>query len=187
MGRRKLRFYTFKNYERKKRARKKESGLSVSSPLALLSLHHECVVSLPLSVYTLSNVSDGAALHVRLRKLQSIPTGWNILSPSPEVPLVLFKLQCLPPIHTPQIIFTIQVIQYKHTYLYVNIHNQLYVNIHTQLYVNVIYTCIATYRYIKKCLQDTLHISPTSFASQYYSNCNYTVYIYKLKSTQTRL
>ena len=109
MGGRKLRFYTFKNYERKKGARKKESGLSVSIPLALLSLHPECVVSLPLSAYTLSNVSDGAALLVRLMKLRSIPTGWTMQSPSPEVPLVLFKLQCLPPIHTPQIMFTIQV------------------------------------------------------------------------------
>ena len=71
--------------------------LVVPIPLALLHQPTDCVVSLPLSLYTLSNVSHGAALHMQLRKLQSIQTGWTILSPSSESPLVLFKLQCLPP------------------------------------------------------------------------------------------
>ena len=44
--------YFCKNYKRKRRAQKKESEILVSIPLALLPLHTECVVSLPLSVYT---------------------------------------------------------------------------------------------------------------------------------------
>ena len=120
MGGRKLRFDRRKNQERKRNAQKRESELVVSIPLALLPPPTDCVVSLPLSLYTSSNVSHAAALHMRLTKLRSIPTGWTILPPSSESPLVLFKLQCLPPLCTPQVVFSIQVL--KHHIL----HNKIY-------------------------------------------------------------
>lgn len=64
MGRRKLRFDARKNFERKKYS--KSSELTVSIPLDLLSVPSddanpsELIVSLPMSAYTSSPVSDAS-------------------------------------------------------------------------------------------------------------------------------
>ena len=69
------------------------------------------MVSLPLHSFTSRNVSDGAHLFSQISncKLQSLSPSWSMQSPSTETPLLLFKLECLPPLCTPQIVFSIKV------------------------------------------------------------------------------
>jgi len=107
MGRRKLRFDARKNFERKKYS--KSSELTVSIPLDLLSVPSddanpsELIVSLPMSAYTSSPVSDASALHSRVSRSTTLPAGWTLAclpeaSGSNTASLVLCKLQILPPL-----------------------------------------------------------------------------------------
>ena len=105
MGRGKFRFDHRKNLERMKRSPKE---LTVSIPLSLLPAP-QLMVSLPLHSFTSRNVSDGAHLFAQISKLQSLSPSWSMQSPSTETPLLLFKLECLPPLCTPQIVFSIKV------------------------------------------------------------------------------
>lgn len=104
MGRGKFRFDNRKNLKRLK------MKLIVSIPLSLLPAP-QFVVSFPISSFTSRLVSDGAHLHSQLSKLQSL-SPWSMQSPSAETPLVLFKLECPPPLCTPQIVFSVKVCYY---------------------------------------------------------------------------
>lgn len=64
-----LRFATRKNSERRKK-------LHQAVSLAVTSQDHE-LVKLPISLYVTSQVSSVNALHERLMRLKTLPTGWT--------------------------------------------------------------------------------------------------------------
>lgn len=73
MGKRKLRFYQPRNFEKKQLERKSCTSLVVSIPLQLLPPPPpppQCVVSLPLSVYMSAKTTDASVLFSRLEKLK---------------------------------------------------------------------------------------------------------------------
>ena len=106
MGKRKLRFYQTKNYERKK------FGLKVKIKLALLS-PPDLVIHLPITAFLSSKARNAGALLTRLNAVGALPTGWvtvpELPTPSPNTSFTLCKLQQHSPSLTPSFTFTIAV------------------------------------------------------------------------------
>ena len=103
MGKRKLRFYQTKNYERKK------YGLKVKIPLTLLP-PADLVLHLPITAFLSSEAKNADVLFTRLSAVRALPTGWIIpehSTRSPNTSFILCKLQQHPPALTPSFIFTI--------------------------------------------------------------------------------
>lgn len=75
MGRRKLRFDIRKNQERKQQ-RKRPLNLIMSIPLQLLPTR-ECVVSIPICIYTSAVISNSAVLQSCLSQLSILPDRWK--------------------------------------------------------------------------------------------------------------
>ena len=103
MGKRKLRFDSRKNFDRK-RYRK----ITVSVPLEVVSVNtedaeeSELIVSLPLSSYTSATLPDGTVLHSRISRSNPLPAGWTLAclpeSTSYLATFALCKLQIFPPL-----------------------------------------------------------------------------------------
>ena len=111
MGRRKLRFDSQKNYERKQRLKRVNTlTLTVSIRLDLLPAR-EFLVSVPISVYTCALVPNVSMLHSRLLKLSVLPHEWNCERP-PDYSghsLVIFKTGYNNASLSPKIVFSLQV------------------------------------------------------------------------------
>ena len=76
MGKRKLRFDSRKNFERKKYKK-----ITVSVPLEVVSVNteeSELIVSLPLSSYTSATLPDATVLHSRISRSNPLPAGWTL-------------------------------------------------------------------------------------------------------------
>lgn len=115
MGKRKLRFFVAKNYERKKYAAQVHPQTpSVDSESATSSL--TLTVSVPLSVFTSAPVSSVAQLHARVTAANCLPKNWVNMSSSTHqapVPSLLFcHLRCQPPLFCSQVAYNIQIDQH---------------------------------------------------------------------------
>ena len=111
MGRRKVRFDSRKNYERKQRSKRVNALiLTVSIRLELLPAR-ECLVSVPISAYTGAVVPNVATLHSRLAQLSVLPHEWKCERP-PDYSghaLVIFKSGYNNASLSPKIVFSLQV------------------------------------------------------------------------------
>lgn len=110
MGKRKLRFFVTKNYERKKyAARVQPQAPSVDESTSCLTL----TVSIPLSAFTSAPVSSVAQLHARVTASNSLPQNWVNMSTStlqaPAPSLLFCYLQCRPPLFHSQVAYNIQI------------------------------------------------------------------------------
>ena len=114
MGKRKLRFFVTKNYERKKYAARIQPQApplegSTTSGLTL-------TVSVPFSAFTAAAVSSVAQLHSRLTAANGLPQNWVNMTasafPTPPPSLLLCRLQCRPPLFHSEVAYNIQVDQH---------------------------------------------------------------------------
>ena len=113
MGKRKLRFFVTKNYERKKYAARMPQTPSLEgSATSSLML----TVSTPFSAFTAAPVSNIAQLHSRVTAANGLPQNWVNMSASTlstPVPSLLFcQLQCPPPLFHSQVAYNVQVDQH---------------------------------------------------------------------------
>ena len=110
MGKRKLRFFVTKNYERKKRTLQVQPQSSAMSSALVLT------VSIPYSVFTAAAVNNVAQLHSRAKAANCLPQNWVYLtSPESTLPrpsLLLCRLKCQPPLYDPQVVYNVQIDQH---------------------------------------------------------------------------
>ena len=88
---RKLRFYSVKNFERKRAALR---------PL---------IVSLPISSFTASSATDLEQLYARLTATRSFPPTWIDSTQNPAETVVLCSLRCHPPQFTPNVAYVVKI------------------------------------------------------------------------------
>ena len=109
MGKRKLRFFSPKNYARKKKEDSIESMQQLPATVSSSASTEESLpISLPASVYTGDYVSNVAHLNTRLKLSYTLPFPWvNMTSSSDK--LILCYLTHSPPSNFSEVMYTIQV------------------------------------------------------------------------------
>ena len=112
MGKRKLRFFVTKNYERKKYAARSQPHTPSLEGSTTSSVN--LTVSVPLSAFTAAPVSDVAQLNSRFTASNVLPQNWVNMTTSatPTPSLLLCCLQCRPPLFCSEVVYNIHVDQH---------------------------------------------------------------------------
>ena len=113
MGKRKLRFFVTKNYERKKYAARVQPQTPLLEGSAIPS--QTLNISIPFSAFTAAQVSSVAQLNSLFIASNRLPQTWvNMTVSAPTPSLLLSRLQCKPPLFCSEIhvAYNIQIDQH---------------------------------------------------------------------------